>query len=244
MKKFRNPQKGFSAIEVVIVAIIVGLIGFIGWSVYKKNREPLTQTPSSVNSSQQTSQSQGQIITTEDKKLQLTLPDSWHLVADSDTAVSGSQIIKVNTATHLCDKYNPSDCSAIAPCLDAEDTVACTYTAQFQPKALDPQKDNTWSMTVEKSDVTITQASKRILGSNEGIEKSDKKINGYDALYTKVDAGSGYTDIHYFIADNGYLVHFFNRVVEANPTPGSIHRDYSQYSSDFDAIVKSIKLSY
>lgn len=252
MGKIRKNEAGFSAVEVILVLIVMALIGGVGWFVYKnqhKGTMPVSDTTSTIKSTAPISstKSEGQVISTVDKKVRLTIPDTWHVRAGSNNA-NGVQVISVNTGTHLCDKYNPSNCSAVAPCLDTDDTVSCIYVAEFQPRAIDPQTDQVWGLTVEKSDMTNAQASQQLLGdltADNTLDKNSNKINGYDVFYVKVKSigSDSYVDIHYFVTYKGYLIHFSNRVIENNTSINPIHHDYSKYSSDFSKIVNSLKLS-
>lgn len=249
MGKIRKNEAGFSAVEFVLVLVIVGLIGVVGFLVYKNQHKTTTPVSGTTKSTSPTSstKSEGQVISTVDKKIQVTIPDTWHVRVSSSNA-NGEQVISVNTDTHLCDKYNPSNCSAIAPCLDTDDTVSCAYVAEFQPKALDPQTDQVWGLTVEKSDMTNAQASEQLLGElspDNTLDKNSNKINGYEAFYVKVKStgSDSYVDIHYFVTYKGYLIHFSNRVIENNTSVNPVHHDYSAYSSDFSKIVNSLKLN-
>ncbi len=53
MGKLENNQKGFSAIEIVLVVVILALIGVVGWLVYK-NRHQSTNTVNSAKTSTNT----------------------------------------------------------------------------------------------------------------------------------------------------------------------------------------------
>ena len=255
MGKLRNNEKGFGVIEGLLIVAVVILLGVVGYIVYKNHNKTtnsattantVTKTPAKTTTTP--NPTIGQLISTADKKVQITIPDTWHVRAGR-TNPNGEQVISVNTDTHICDKYNPSNCSAIAPCLDFEDNVSCTYVAEFQPKALNPQSDQVWGLTVEKSDMTIAQASEQLLGllsADNTLDKNSNTINGYDAFYVKVKSigSDSYVDIHYFVTYKGYLIHFSNRVIENNTSTNPIHHDYSKYSSDFAKIVNSLKLDF
>jgi len=253
MGKIQKKETGFSAVEALLILVIVAVVGAVGWFVYSKDKT-VTSVSSTNSTSKTTTQTtpaktSGQVVATADKKVQVTLPDTWHVIVDSNNP-NADQVISVNKSTHLCDKYNPSNCSATAPCLDSEDTVSCTYEAEFQPKALDPQKDNIWGLTVEKSDMTVSQASEQLLGdlsASNTVEKSSAKINGYDAFYVKVKGGDCsaecYVDNQYFISYNGYLVHFSNREQYTNHSVNPVNQNYTTYSADFSKIVNSVRLS-
>ena len=249
----KTNQKGFSVVELLIILVVVGLIGGVGWYVWQsrhKTEKPVTQSTTQTPAKTETVKQVGQVISTADKKVQVTLPDAWHVRAGSSNA-DGKQIISVNTDTHLCDKYNPSDCNHTAPCLDVDDTVACTYVAEFQPKALDPQKDQVWGLTVEKTDWSIAKATESLIGelnASNTVATNSNKINGYEASYAKVKGGDCsaecYVDVHYFVKDSGYLLHFYNREQYVNHSVNPVNQDYSAYTADFAKIVQSLKLNF
>ena len=41
-------QNGFSAVELILVLAVVGLLGFIGWRVYEQNRS-IPEAPAAAN---------------------------------------------------------------------------------------------------------------------------------------------------------------------------------------------------
>ncbi len=52
---FRKNQAGFSAVELLIVVVIVGLLGFVGYMVYGKQQDKNNAVDTSQNSSRQES---------------------------------------------------------------------------------------------------------------------------------------------------------------------------------------------
>jgi len=70
MKKY---QQGFSAIEVVLVLVVVGLVGAVGWLVYDRQQNTETETNDEANSQQE--QQTEQDITT--KTPSYSLPENW-----------------------------------------------------------------------------------------------------------------------------------------------------------------------
>ncbi len=238
-------SKGFGAVEVLVALVVIAVIGFGGYFVWHNHQTKKTDNTKSQTSTKQTDNNPTTTtVSTTDGKASVTLPNTWHVVGDK-------QIISVNTNTHLCDKYNPSNCSAIAPCLDTDDTMPCIYEADFQPKSFDSTTGQKWHLSIEKTTWTTDQAASSLLGelnAQNTIEQSKAPINGYDAYYVKVGSNGSsvgnYTDIHYFIEENGYLVHFSNREKFNGNTGNSTDTwDNSAYSSDFASIVKSLKLN-
>lgn len=50
MNKIVKNEKGFSAVEIVLVVVIVALIGVVGWLVYKNHHKTSTLNPSTTSS--------------------------------------------------------------------------------------------------------------------------------------------------------------------------------------------------
>jgi prepilin-type N-terminal cleavage/methylation domain-containing protein len=240
-------SKGFGAIEVLVAIVVIAVIGFGGYLVWHnhQDKKATDNTKSQTSTTNKTANNPtNTTISTTDGKVSVTLPNTWHVVGDK-------QIISVNTNTHLCDKYNTSNCSAVAPCLDTDDTMPCIYEADFQPKTFNSTTGQQWHLSVEKTTWTNDQAAFSLLGelnAQNTVEQSRTPINGYDAYYVKVGSNGSsvgdYTDIHYFIEKDGYLVHFSNREKFNGKTGSSTDTwDNSAYSSDFASIVKSLKLN-
>lgn len=53
--KIRNNQSGFSAIELVIILVIVCVLGFVGYSVYDRQQNNTSDTGSNQQASEQSS---------------------------------------------------------------------------------------------------------------------------------------------------------------------------------------------
>ncbi|HET6924859.1 MAG TPA: hypothetical protein VFH39_03465 [Candidatus Saccharimonadales bacterium] len=243
MRIYRN-KSGFTAVAALLIALVLAFIGLVGYYVWHGQKHRSNSTPVTY-----------QIIKTADGKIQLSLPSTWHVIADSNNP-KADQIISVSQNTHRCHKDDPTNCSG-EPCLDAKDPAPCIYEAEFQPKALDPQQDNKWLLTVEKTAMTITQATSQlrdtlaastVLPSGHTVQKSTDKINGYDAVYVETKGGDCsdwcYTSIDYLIESNGYLVHLSNNEQFVSQSANPVSQDYSAYAPDFSKIVHSIKLNF
>lgn len=91
MNKHRHNQSGFSAIELILIILVVGLLGTVGWLVYKtQNKAPVSTPTSSTQTSAPTAntKSQANQTTTEKKTTTKTvtlgtasysfeLPNGW-----------------------------------------------------------------------------------------------------------------------------------------------------------------------
>lgn len=52
-KSMKNNQKGFSVVEILIVVVIVGLVGTVGWLVYDRQKNKNNDQQATTNSSEQ-----------------------------------------------------------------------------------------------------------------------------------------------------------------------------------------------
>lgn len=55
MKKLTT-QSGFAIIPILLLAVIIGLVGFVGWRVYDMQQSTKTNTSVSVNTQNQTAE--------------------------------------------------------------------------------------------------------------------------------------------------------------------------------------------
>lgn len=71
-------EKGFGVIEVALVLVILGIIGFTGWRVYEANRE-VSQTPidNSTVVPSDNDETSWQRIESGDKSFSVQIPDGW-----------------------------------------------------------------------------------------------------------------------------------------------------------------------
>lgn len=243
---------GFSTTLIMAAVVVLAVVGLAGWQVYRTSKQSSKMADSgSTPAQQQMSKpssnppSSGKtVVATEDDKVSMSLPNSWHIVPDANNP-GGNQIISVNKNKQRCQ----GGVCGVAGCLHVQDASPCIYEAEFQPKALNAAKDPRWSLTVEESDWSIAQAAQSLpgdLNAQNEIERSSEEINGYDAFYVKTkSSGSSvgdYVDIHYFVKKGRYLVHLSNREQHKNTSASSW--DNSKYSPEFADSVKSLKLNF
>lgn len=81
-------QKGFSVVEILIVIVVVGLLGAVGWLVYDRQKSP-KQSATSQNTSEQTDKIQAttnpstdketiKTTTITNKKFSVSIPSDWN----------------------------------------------------------------------------------------------------------------------------------------------------------------------
>ena len=105
--KMENKEQGFGGVAVLLIVVIVGVIAYTGWSVYKaRNNNPAPSVSALKSSSKLVT---GKTTTGIDNVLQpYTLPKGWEGVAcqnDSVTILVPGEVIK------SCDEpiSNPTD---------------------------------------------------------------------------------------------------------------------------------------
>ncbi len=86
----RLNQKGFSAIEILIVIIVITLVGFVGWRVYDSNKDE--GSSSATQQDDQTNEQQDEVEQTQvnqkNEEPVDTIPDGWTEYKDAKTGVS------------------------------------------------------------------------------------------------------------------------------------------------------------
>ncbi|MEX2014493.1 MAG: prepilin-type N-terminal cleavage/methylation domain-containing protein [Candidatus Saccharimonadales bacterium] len=96
-------QKGFSVVEILIVIIVIGLLGAVGWLVYDRQKSKTSETQTNTQQKeetpkQETEQTEQKLIntgwkvyTSEKLNLSFEYPESW-TVKEEDQISSGSRI--------------------------------------------------------------------------------------------------------------------------------------------------------
>ncbi|CAN5423090.1 hypothetical protein BH10PAT3_BH10PAT3_1190 [soil metagenome] len=228
MKILLNNDRGFVGFELLLILLVVAIAGGAVWlelhSVHKKPAsvkqvEVSTQTPKSSNSNTSVIPS-GDKISTADGMVNLMLPDGWSISGGGNTIAASSR----------------------AHCLNSDDPSPCQYESAFQPKEYVVSNDQGWHLSIEKSAMTYGEASDSLLTNlsvDNIIEQNVGPLEDYESFYIKA-RGDSYVDIHYFISDKGYLLHFWNR----EQSSGTTKWDNSKYSPDFDNLILSLKLNF
>ncbi len=252
MYKIRDDKSGFGTVEAILIIVIVILIGVVGGLVYKNHHKSAASSTTTSTTASSTKQSASSTptgtVSTLDGKVSIILPRNWLITKDSNNP-NGNQVISVNNNTQICAHNDPTSCG-VSGCLDISDPVPCVYEAEFTPSSLANDTNASWSLKIEKTAWTIPQAIYNRIGeltAANTITSNTNSINGYNTEYVVVTGGdcSGecYTDIYYFVENNGYLATFYNREKYINVSINPVNYDYTTYESDFAKIANSIKLN-
>lgn len=103
MKKLKNNQKGFSALETILVLAIVVIIGVVGWMLYKGHNKAsstaFTVSTKTTNGVSSNPYAGWRTYTLKDERVTFQYPSTWKLTDDSTTS---------NDAIYLSDSNNIS----------------------------------------------------------------------------------------------------------------------------------------
>jgi hypothetical protein len=239
-----SDQTGSIPLKIVILIIVgllvVGGLGYAGWHVYDNHRTKKAapsvaaqqhQSDSTTPKDHQTTASQ--VIYSPDKKVQLTLPSTWHVV---DTP-KNVQVI--------------SSVSSSKGCFGPQDTNGCVYSAVLQPTGLSADQAKAsnamWTLQVEKNGSPLKQIAQARIGApaNSGNLTT---VNGAQAFITKVQVGTfnpdGVIDMYAFLQKGGYTAMFYNRTKDISHGSHPDSEDYTAYETGFMDIISSTKLNF
>ncbi|MDB5170524.1 MAG: hypothetical protein JWO35_218 [Candidatus Saccharibacteria bacterium] len=210
----KKNQDGFSAVETVLILVIVGLIGFVGWYVYNsKNKSDATLDQASKSS--QTS--------TPTKK------------TDAESAVKLSETYTDPSGFTL--KY-PADWQFAAKGSKSADGQGEFGSNEFVSKANYQANSNASILMLDTDTTTATaeQYAKDFFANKESdvVNSKSSKTNGYDTQTVNHKSPTGSPTVYtIFVVSKGKVVQFsyFNDEAEKDNVP------------IYEAITRSIKFA-
>ncbi len=143
----KHNQKGFGAVEVIIVIIILGLVGGVGWYVFSKNKdssEPSssTQVEEQSEEAEQNAEPEAKVI--DNERFTLTLPNGFEESAErifTYTAKPGKTYSYANA------------------------TTGDYFELNFEIAASGISSDYTWFFTEQNNKITLEKASTTVCSS-------------------------------------------------------------------------------
>jgi len=175
MKKLNN--RGFSALEVILLLVLVGIIGGTAW--YVLQNKPKDQSTSTTNAST-TPTVQAETISADSGNIKLTLPTTWKVYDHPTFATPGVCTTKASGPDGYC---------YIADLVGPKTTSARDYrgsvTVAIYKSALTPEN---WYKTTG-------------LTNPQGVTTT----NGTKTIY-KVETPNDLAYTDYVVADGGYIV--------------------------------------
>lgn len=195
MGKIKNNNDGFSAVEVVLVLVIVGLIGVVGWIVYKSHHKATT---SSVTTTSSTKPAATQKATTapvdpyagwqnySDSHMSFKYPTSWQTGAGADkyAAISVSTTSPGFASTAFTTADNPGSPVTLSLQLSTNSSTVYCSNDPCKVTAVAPlsnsQLPNTELAIVNQTSGNGTNYSQYVVVSNS-TKVGDTSINATKA---------------------------------------------------------------
>jgi len=230
----KRNQKGFTAVGILIIVVVIGLIGVIGWLVYDRQKSP----KSTVADTQKQGLSKTMTETAKEAVSNYTM---LKLASDSVTFETPK--------TWIVGKSNCIDSPGAAP--------ACTDGATLTPPEKMPTiygggtefftiyvnvYDNKDNKTAQKWFEDVYGGG--LSGSSDKI--SSESINGYNTYYFR-QINKSYDEIRYVYSARGKAVLVIARVSEkgyASDGSGKVNAqsDFTKYVSEIEKMAKSITI--
>lgn len=199
--------------NIILIVLVVLLAGVVGYVAFVKKAPEVVQQTKSPTPATTNIQDQ----TYKGAAFSVSYPKSWVI------------------QNHGCSGIGETDCTNLAP------TAAIAYYKQ---------KYGNDSLSLAGFSAHKTNQNPRewlgaIIGGGSFAEDKQITINGYSAAFVKSVAPNAYTDYYYAVASKGTVVYFaFRSYSEGHPYGQPVRiDDYSQYLSDFQSIVNSIKFN-
>ncbi len=227
MGRLRNNQKGFTAVEGLLIVLILVVIGAVGYMVYHNNHKTKTvgttntssNKPATTNTKTPTSSNSSQVFTASSYGFQFTYPQKWSVksVAPSDPveAYSGEKILAEYT-------ISPD----VIPATFPNTSVSIDYRVI----------DNTNNITPKQyyEDASVGGMGHGIL--EQGETDSSTPINSLPT-YTRNTPYQQAPD--YVIGTGKYLVYIQFGVTTSAQDQGASEVQY--FNSDYMSVVNSTK---
>jgi len=223
MKKLSS--KGFSAIEALLILVIIGMIGGLGFYVYnfqKKTNQSVDNTKLSKGNPEKTEK--------KEEPKQETSPISLY---------GGKVTLNVPKSWKTSDKKEPCEMGAGSP----PDAI-CLSALQTAPPDFPNPNGGERSLVVAnliKTNVTLQQVIDDIGGYTGSPAAKFEVTNGHEALFVRSTAGDT-TDLFYAVRKGDLVLTFttFEKSSYRDSSNKIVHEDFTQYTSTIEDIVKSI----
>ncbi len=228
MIKLHFNQHGFSALEVAIFVIVLGLVGGTGAYVYSQSASTDDErkvTASADDPEQKLVENTDSSMYLDGKAVQFTAPASWSkdgVGCIKESNAFGNQVYLDSAALLPGEKLR----TIYGDGSEYFHVNVCVFD---NPDKLTPE---TW----------FTDASAGGIGEGTGDASdtnSSKSINGMPAFYRKVVSPSGYEEVHYVVSAKGKLVYVWARTYEvSDEVPGA--GDFRKFETPIQDLVESI----
>jgi hypothetical protein len=222
----KKNQKGFSAVEGLLILVIAGLIGFVGWYVWQAknnaddNLSSATETSNSTQNITNASPYYGwKIYTSQNEKFSFKYPKDWKIT--SDTPIGNlKEEIGIQGPNNFLMTYSlvKMDPSAITPANHAKSGN------DNNPNAYDPNS-NVYNGATELS---IKNFEKKLyIVIDQTIINDNQPVQGIGISENKTYTAQKYLNPMYYEAKNttGYMVQWFGAYAAPEGGPVSLSYD-------------------
>ncbi len=213
----RKNQRGFGAVELLIILVVVGIVGFGAWYVGKHGNKSATNITSSSTNSSKTTTPATKTYTDNSKTYTLEYPKTW-----------------------TTSEQKPGSAAAVADLLNLLETE---FTPENSPAiGSNPSTPNMAGVIAFKSSDTQTILNTYVSGDGQTTPQS-LTINGYRAMYQKAIATKylSYTDDIYAVTHNGVTLLFQFREKQGSGANGTPAFDATNTVDAYTTLVKSVK---
>ncbi len=166
----KKNEHGFSALEVVLIVLVIGLIGFAGWSVLGRKSED-KKDPEPVAKTSEQKKETGQTISNTSPSFTFTLPEGWSKMACEEASVliypENDKATDCNDRTNLVfvsqDVYAPTEA---LHCLSQEEVAAVQKSKPLESYACSTLTISGKQVIKETTDQGTDEASNRVKSVN------------------------------------------------------------------------------
>lgn len=244
-KNKTEKSSGFGIVEITLVLLIVGILGFIGWMVYKNQTkatspaaQPARSTPAST-SAKPVSATTTISLGASGKALEtFQLPNNWVIYKDAFPQGGTSTTGGTGCSQSPESSVNQLDGGSVFPKALASE-IKATNVSLILGYGIAKQLNNKPLSQYFTED---------LIGGEDGAQdavriKQTSTINGYTTYYYDTN-DKNYRDFWYLVSNNGYVACFSGRIISNHfGLDGKMdeHIDNTQYLTDIKNIVGSIK---
>jgi Tfp pilus assembly protein PilV len=262
--RLKKLQAGFSVIETLLLIIIVGMLGGVGWYVWHANSQA-NKNLNAASSTEIAVPASKAIKTFEDckkaasSKIQETFPEvcvtkSGQKFTDAvrKFVLDNNKVIVKVPASFLVVDNKLDDCRASVTssvtenqdCLDA-----ANFTISGAAQSNNPFILNMSVYTLKNKNATPQNWFENDFQGGQAVSAygdivSHESINGYTSYYyeqnNKIE--EPYKDENFVIISNGLVVYFYSRLSHSNSSVPSSNFDYAKYLPDIKQLVNSIEI--
>lgn len=236
----RLNQKGFSAVEILIVIVVITLVGFVGWRVYDSNQDSEDASTSEQITEETNTQSEDEVSQRDEAETQ---------ESDSNRVSVGSATVEVSDTwkVNKPESVNGGDC-VLSPAR-VQEVVNCKMLILSDEEY---ESTDGFHVTISTYDASSQTSVKdwyinELFRGVDGNLSSEKtlEINGADAYMTEADYSGEDGDeirLNYVVLSGDTAVVLNTTLFNGQHYSFTSERDYLEYRSEVEELANSIQL--